>query len=91
MLKNRGTVHIFQKKRQPMNSDWQGHVAARAAFWTTDNGFLVEFLQWGLLGVFFDSSAEVLTLSSFHTTTEFMTRINAKIFFHVLPIRCVIS
>lgn len=45
----------------------------------------------GVVGGFFDSSAKVLTLSSFHTTTEFMSRINAKIFFHVLPIRCVIS
>lgn len=77
------------EKMQPTNNDWQGHVAASAAFWTIDNSFLVEFLWWGLLDGFFDSSAKVLTHSSFHTT-EFMSRINAKIFFHVLPIKCVI-
>lgn len=47
------------------------------------------FVVWVVGGVS-DSSEKVLSLSSFHTTTALMSRIKAKIFFHALPVKCVI-
>lgn len=51
------------------------------------------FLWWScvLLGFFWQTTTKVSAFSSFHSTTEFTSRINTKIFFCVLPIKCVIS